>query len=936
MRKARPTIFLGDRSISLWLLLTLFLSSCGLGMNNEVRLQRAQEAFDNGEYRAAIIDSKNVLLDEPENIAARLLLGRASLEVGDGVSAEKELRRAVDLGADYGVVVADLSRALLAQGKFEEVIAEIDPELSATPAGRLSVMQSRGEALVALGKPEAAREVFTEILAVDPSDIPAQLGIVQSYVAERNYLQARDMLDQVVAAAPDHIQSWLAAGALSLRSRDTERAVREYGRAAELARQRGNTTIEIFAIAGMTDALFAQNSADQVRPQLARMQEINAEDMRTMLVAARLAATDQDWSKAQELLQEILRRAPRFRQAQMLLGFVHKESGNLGQAEMYLSAAVAAAPDDPMARRLLAETRLQMNKAEDARKALAPLLEANDADVNSLSMAAGASMVLGEFDAATELMERVVAADPSNIEQQMQLALMYFRGSKAAKAQEVLEAIPDNLEEGDEFRRASLLVLTKMAQGNREEALADAQGLLQQWPSRPAAHNLVGSIEMSNGNNAAARSHFNTAYEVAPDDMRSIRLLAQLDELEGDYEAATSRYELILTKTADDVRSMVALAKLAARREDPDATRDWLTKASEAAPTAIAPLQLLGNLHLALREFEDAERVLARALELQPDSAGLLSLMGYAQLGKQDMAAAEANFARALELSPDVPVYRLNLAKAQTAGGDREAAIATMEGKMEQTMQHLPSAAYLAALKADGGDLDGALAISARLREEYPNESVPHALEGELKARSGNLIEAAAEYDKALELEATQRNAMRAYQIRTQASLGNPTSPLVKYLEERPFDANIRVVLAQAFQNEGQLGKANTQYERILEDDPNHFVAANNLAWNYFQSGDSRAEGLARQAYNLQPDNGAVVDTLGWILAKKGKLEEGIGLLRDAAEKSGNRPDVRYHLAVALVDAGEPAEAKSILEEVLSADTAFSSRKEAEELLASL
>ena len=92
----------------------LIVSGCGLAMSNEDQLDRGEKAFADGDFRAAIIDAKDVLLDEPDNVRGRLLLGRASVKVGDGPSAEKELRRAMQLGtpaADvapgYGPGVAD-------------------------------------------------------------------------------------------------------------------------------------------------------------------------------------------------------------------------------------------------------------------------------------------------------------------------------------------------------------------------------------------------------------------------------------------------------------------------------------------------------------------------------------------------------------------------------------------------------------------------------------------------------------------------------------------------------------------------------------------------------------------------------------------------------------------------------------------------------------
>ncbi|HSN70171.1 MAG TPA: tetratricopeptide repeat protein, partial [Steroidobacteraceae bacterium] len=86
----------------------------------------------------------------------------------------------------------------------------------------------------------------------------------------------------------------------------------------------------------------------------------------------------------------------------------------------------------------------------------------------------------------------------------------------------------------------------------------------------------------------------------------------------------------------------------------------------------------------------------------------------------------------------------------------------------------------------------------------------------------------------------------------------------------------------------------------------------------------------------LAPENGAITDTLAWILVEKGDLRRGIDLLRKAADQAPNVPDIRYHLAAALARDGRAAEARSILAELLESERPFQSRPQAETLLKEL
>jgi Flp pilus assembly protein TadD len=255
---------------------------------------------------------------------------------------------------------------------------------------------------------------------------------------------------------------------------------------------------------------------------------------------------------------------------------------------------------------------------------------------------------------------------------------------------------------------------------------------------------------------------------------------------------------------------------------------------------------------------------------------------------------------------------------------------------MDQTLQHLQSGVQLASIRAKSGNMEGALDIARRLRELHPNEPMPFALEAELLAQQGDLSAAVNSYDRALDIEMVDRYAVRAYQLRKRLGAADELQPLIRFLEARPLDNNIRNYLASAYESAGETGNANAQYEQVLVQDPENFIAINNLAWNYATVGDTRAEGLARRAYELRPDSAAVADTLGWILVKKGSSEEGIAMLREASELGNGEPEIRFHLASGLVEAGQTSEAETILREILATDDEFSSRQEAESLLESL
>jgi predicted Zn-dependent protease len=82
----------------------------------------------------------------------------------------------------------------------------------------------------------------------------------------------------------------------------------------------------------------------------------------------------------------------------------------------------------------------------------------------------------------------------------------------------------------------------------------------------------------------------------------------------------------------------------------------------------------------------------------------------------------------------------------------------------------------------------------------------------------------------------------------------------------------------------------------------------NQLAWLYGKHEKGRAKGLAlaRKAHQLAPEDGAILDTLGWLYSLNGQHARAVEHLQRASAKLPHDPDVWSHLARAQEAAGKP------------------------------
>ena len=127
-----------------------------------------------------------------------------------------------------------------------------------------------------------------------------------------------------------------------------------------------------------------------------------------------------------------------------------------------------------------------------------------------------------------------------------------------------------------------------------------------------------------------------------------------------------------------------------------------------------------------------------------------------------------------------------------------------------------------------------------------------------------------------------------------------------QYLRTRhkpEYDAVARTGLGNAFQKLARDNEAAEQYKRAIKLNAKYATPYNNLAYIYAERGGdlARAMDLVNTAMQLETDDASLAeykDTKGWILFKSGKTQEALPLIREAAAKVLDDPDVQNHLKI--------------------------------------
>jgi Flp pilus assembly protein TadD len=150
-----------------------------------------------------------------------------------------------------------------------------------------------------------------------------------------------------------------------------------------------------------------------------------------------------------------------------------------------------------------------------------------------------------------------------------------------------------------------------------------------------------------------------------------------------------------------------------------------------------------------------------------------------------------------------------------------------------------------------------------------------------------------------------------------------------------PNDPEPPLLLGMIAEQQGAIQRAVVQYEKVLEVDPNHAIALNNLAYLLAETTADldRALSLVQKARSQRPDDPNIADTLAWIYIKRNLNDSAIQILDPVIAKHPKVALWRYHLGLALFQKGDRARARQELETALRSNPSNEDRQRIRDLL---
>jgi putative PEP-CTERM system TPR-repeat lipoprotein len=914
------------RRVALALSLGMALGGCQRATDTAAMIAEARHYRQQGDINAAVIQLKNALQKEPGNRDARHLLGEVYIEQADSVSAEKELRRALELGAPSTELLVLLGKSMLLQGHFQRVLDEFDS--APGHAGRPPIVALRAAALLGLARQSEAAALFQEALKADPALPDALLGLARIAFAEHDPAQAARLVARALGAHPGDAECLRFKGDLLRIEGKQEAALATYRAILALHPYNAQARVDVASL--LTD----NGKFAEARAELQAARKVSPGRLSVFYAQAMLDYREGKYHAATESLQQILRAASDYYPAILLMGAVESATGANQLAEQHVQKFLAAYPGHLHATKLMAALHLRANNTEAVLELLAPALAQNPGDVDLLTLAGEANLRARQFSRAAEYFEQASALRPRQSSLHTASALGRLGNGEPERALAELERAAGL--DIKSPRTGTLLVMSYLRAKLPDKALGAVRDMEKQGNSA-LVQNLKGGVFLARQDMAGARASFAQALALDPLYLPALDNLAQLDALEQRPADAKKRYQAALARAPKSAPLMEALARLASAQGQPAEAIGWLERACKDHPDSLALALRLVDYYV---RGGDTPKALVLAQKLQasnPSNPDALAMLAQVQAVRQNLPAAVDAYARLAVLLPGSSKPPMRIAALQLAMHDDEAAIAALKKALMLDPELMDAHQMLLDILIGQKKFADAAHHIAGLQQRRPQAAAGYKLDGDLKQAQGQPAAALAAYERAFALEPGGALMIQLHgALIATGKAGEADARMTQWLRQHPDDIPVRLHDASSKLVRNDFRAAIGQLEAVLQREPNNVLALNDLAWAFQRINDKSALAYAERAYRLAPGSPAIMDTLGWICLESGDLARALPLLQKASALAPNAGEIRYHFGLVLAKSGDKRGARRELERLLASSAQFAKRAEAQAFLATL
>ena len=572
------------------------------------------------------------------------------------------------------------------------------------------------------------------------------------------------------------------------------------------------------------------------------------------------------------------------------------------------------------------------------------------------------------FNKAVDSYKSALKSDPSASFIAEELSDLYIQSGRlreaVTEAEDALKQNPEDLNS----RRVLARIYTRLigdAQQNRidenmvKKAIEQYQKITEKEPRDTESWLMLGRLNKVAQNSVEAVKDYKKALELDPENEDAMTGLALVYADLGDTKAAAD----LLRKAADkdpNPRSLAALASAYEQMKDYKLAAETLRRAldqqsgnaelkhalaqdlmlSDQLDEALATYKelvaedpkdeqsylRLSQIYRQKRDFAKAHEAAQKAKEIDPNSLEI-------QFNDVNLLEAEGKNAEAIKTLKDIVDSTAKKTYTPQERGNRAVLLERL-GFLYRTNEQYPQAVDTfrqiieldssAAPRAEAQiidtyrlakDFSKAEAESDAALKKFPNDRTVRSVHASLLADVGKTDQAIAEMKKLLDGKNDRETYLELAQIyektKNFTEMGKALDAAEKLSTSQDEKENIFFMRGAMYERMKNYAGAEAEFKKVLAINPDNASALNYFGYMLADRNErlQEAHELIKKALDREPNNGAYLDSLGWVLFRMNRLPEAEEKLRQALESMAKDPTVHDHLGDVYFQEGKLREA---------------------------
>jgi len=481
-----------------------------------------------------------------------------------------------------------------------------------------------------------------------------------------------------------------------------------------------------------------------------------------------------------------------------------------------------------------------------------------------------------DYADAARFLDHALASDASNYDLVRRTFLLRLSEGRVADAVPLAQRIVDI--DGRSGLAGMVLLEQELKAGKYDQVVAEATAMPREGGQRFAVPLLQAWAEAGRGRPAPALQALDSIG--GTNGIQSLRDLhaALIADYDGRADDATAAYDKLLAGPQSGTLRGIELAGNFLERHGRDADARKLYRSGAGQPEfADVAAAAIARIDHGAAPAPIIASPAAGAAEGLFDLASLLN--------QRDTVDAALVYVRlALDLSPNFPLAEILLGEIRE-GQDRPSDALALFQAIDPKSPYARLARLRVALDLDALDrTDEAVAQLTAMAAEQPADAEPMVALGDILRSRKRFAEAVAAYDGAI----------------------------ARTPDPRARDWHLFYSRGVALERSGSWPRAEADLKRALELQPEQPLVLNYLGYSWIDKGENLQDalGMVKLAVQLRPDDGYIVDSLGWAYFRLGDYDQASHYLERAIELLPEDPTINDHLGDAYWRTGRAGEAR--------------------------